>query len=169
MTLETIYFVSQIVAVIVIIATLVAILWQARQTNTIARAELTLTTWFETGALHQSLVDTQDKAELMYRAMIEPESLTKVDKFRLPFFFGIVIGTHEAAYNLRARGLIEASAYAAVAHTTRRYMKSPVMRKLWSPISGIRGGAGFEKEVNAIVASIEAAEAAERAVKEPAV
>ncbi len=55
MTFEDIYYVSQIVAVIVIVATLIAILYQGYQTNKIARADLTLSMWMQTGEMHDAL------------------------------------------------------------------------------------------------------------------
>ena len=75
MTLDTLYYASQIVGVVVIVATLIAILWQGYQTNKIARADLTLSMWMQTGAMHYSLFDSPEKAEFMHRAMHGAEPL----------------------------------------------------------------------------------------------
>lgn len=62
MTLENVYYLGQTIAVVVIIATLFAILHQGHQTNKIARAELTLNMWMQAGAAHDSFVDSSEKA-----------------------------------------------------------------------------------------------------------
>jgi hypothetical protein len=62
MTLESIYYIGQTIAVVVIVATLVAILYHGYQTNNIARAHLTLNMWMQAGATHYSFVDTPEKA-----------------------------------------------------------------------------------------------------------
>ena len=41
MTLEKVYYISQLVVAVVVVATLIAIWLQSRQTNRIAKAELT--------------------------------------------------------------------------------------------------------------------------------
>lgn len=65
MTLESIYYIGQTVAVVVIVLTLLAILYQGYQTNKIARADLTLNMWMQAGAAHHSFVDTPQKANFM--------------------------------------------------------------------------------------------------------
>lgn len=52
MSLENIYYIGQAIAVVVIIATLIAILVQSHQTNKTTRANLTLTMWMQTGQMH---------------------------------------------------------------------------------------------------------------------
>ena len=47
MTLEELYYISQIVAVVAILASLAAVYWQVRQANMIARAELTHSTFLQ--------------------------------------------------------------------------------------------------------------------------
>jgi hypothetical protein len=82
MTLESIYYVGQTIAVVVIVATLVAIVYQGYQTNKIARADLTLTMWMHTGAAHYSFVDSPEKADFMHRALNDGGSLTEPEKLR---------------------------------------------------------------------------------------
>lgn len=108
MTLETLYFFSQIVAVIVIVATLIAILYQGHQTNKIARADLTLSMWMQTGQMQTALFDTVERANFMHRALYVATPLTDAEKNQLNTCLSLAIGTHEAAFNLRRRNLVEA-------------------------------------------------------------
>lgn len=156
MTFEDIYYVSQIVAVIVIVATLVAILVQAHQTNKIARAELTLSMWMQTGMMHYSLYDTPEKAEFMHRAMYGAAPLKEGEADRLYTALGMAVGTHEAAFNLRQRGLVEAVAYDRNAGTTRLYFQSPRVRKWWRRARDVGMDPQFRQIVDAIASDTEA-------------
>ena len=111
MTLENIYYLGQTIAVVVIVATLVAILYQGYQTNKIARADLTLNMWMQAGGAHYSFVDSPEKADFMHRALNDGGSLTEPEKLRFANLLGYAIGAHEAAFMLRTRNLVEAAAY----------------------------------------------------------
>jgi len=162
MTLETLYYWSQIVAVVAIVATLVAILMQAHQTNKIARAELTLSMWLQTGTMYWSLYDNPEKADFMERALNGQGPLTEAEKARLGSALGIVIGTTEAAFRLRARGLVEAAAYDRNLNTLIIYLKSRRVRKWWRNSRNSEFDPAFRDIVDRHVATIDAAEAAEQ-------
>ena len=131
MTLENIYYIGQTIAVVVIVLTLFAILWQGWQTNRIARSDMTRASWIETGQMHYSLVDSPEKADFMQRALFGEAALTEAEKLRFGNLMGLAIGTHEGAYMLRERGLIENAAYQRSEGITRLYMQSPRVRKWW--------------------------------------
>lgn len=131
MTLEEIYFVGQTIAVIVIVLTLFAILYQGWQTNRIARSEMTLSSWLQAGQTHYSFVDSPEKADFMQRAMFGDGALTDAEKLRFGNLMGLAIGAHEGAYMLMQRGLIEHAAYRRGEGVTRLYMQSPRVRKWW--------------------------------------
>ncbi|MEX0646010.1 MAG: hypothetical protein WD076_11915 [Parvularculaceae bacterium] len=160
MTLNDLYEASQIIGVIVIVATLLAILWQGFQTNKIARADLTLSMWMQTGAMHYSLYDNPEKADFMHRALYGAEPLTRSEADRFYTVLGMAIGTHEAAFSLRNRGLVEAAAYDRNTATTRIYFRSARVRKWWSRARDLPFDLRFREIVDAIAKEIEVAEAA---------
>jgi hypothetical protein len=131
MTLENVYYLGQTIAVVVIIATLFAILHQGHQTNKIARAELTLNMWMQAGAAHYSFVDSPEKAEFMHRALNDEGSLTEPEKLRFANLLGYAIGAHEAAFMLHTRNLVEAAAYDRSEGLSRMYLQSRRVRKWW--------------------------------------
>lgn len=131
MTVEVLYYVSQIIAAIVIIATLIAILWQGYQTNKIARADLTLSMWMQAGAMNQSLVDSSEKAAFITRVFDPRATLTPEDQTRMTFQMYTQIGVFQAAYNLHNRGLIESAAYDLSAVGLRAFMSSAFARQWW--------------------------------------
>lgn len=150
MTLDTLYLVSQIVGVVVIVATLIAILWQGWQTNKIARADLTLSVWMQTGAMQYSLFDNPEKAAFMHRAMYGSAPLNDEEKDRAYTVFGLAIGTYEAAFNLRKRGFIEAAAYERQMVTTRLYFKSPRVRRWWRRVRDAVADKDFRDILDAV-------------------
>ena len=155
MSFESIYYASQIVAVVVIVATLFAILYQGWQTNKIARADLTLNMWMQTGVMHHSLYDNPEKAEFMNRAMYGTAPLKDGEGDRFYTALGMAIGTHEAAFNLRKRGLVEAAAYDRNAGSTRLYFQSPRVRKWWKRARETGMDPQFRDIVDAIAKDIE--------------
>lgn len=159
MTLEELAYIGQIASAVVIVASLAAVYWQVRQTNLIARADLTYSVWLQTGQMQISLYDTPEKAELMHRALRGTGPLSEAEKLRMNVVIGVAIGTHEAGFNLRQRGLIEAGTYSGLEVSTRRYLRSPYVQRWWA-----RGREGKDTQFVALadgmVARIEAEQAA---------
>jgi hypothetical protein len=147
-----IYEISQIIGVIIIVATLMVILWQGYQTNKIARADLTLSLWMQAGAMNQSLVDSADKAAFMTRVFDPAATLTPEENLRLTFQMYTQIGVFQAAYNLRSRGLMEATAYELSAAGVRAFLQSAVARQWWRQ----HRSEGYDPRFRAIIDAIAA-------------
>ncbi len=130
MSLQTLLTLSQIVGAVVVVATLVSILVQMYQTNRIAKAQLTLQSWMQTGELQLTLANSQEKADFL-RRVSSGAKLSEAEKLRAVYVLGVALGTHEGAFNLRNRDLIEEHAYKRLEEMTRRYMNSAGWRSLW--------------------------------------
>jgi hypothetical protein len=166
MTLENIYYLGQTIAVVLIIATLVAILYQGYQPNRIARADLTLNMWMHAGAAHHSSVDSPDKADFMYRALIDGGSLTEPEKLRFANLLGHAIGAHEAAFMLRTRNLVEAAAYDRNEGSSRMYLQSRRVRKWWRRRREYNYDPRFRAMIDAIANELGTAESAQPKAQE---
>jgi hypothetical protein len=94
-------------AVFLILASLTAAYLQVRQTNKIAKAELTNSSWMQNGSLYLTLYDTHEKAEFIARALSDATQLTPAEDLQMSAALGVVLGGHEASFMLRRRGLIE--------------------------------------------------------------
>jgi hypothetical protein len=160
MTLESIYYLGQTIAVVVIVATLFAILYQGHQTNKIARADLTLNMWMQAGAAHYSFVDSPEKADFMHRALNDDGSLTEPEKLRFANLLGFAIGAHEAAFMLRTRNLVEAAAYDRSEGLSRMYLQSRRVRKWWRRRREYKYDERFRAIIDAMASEFEAAEGA---------
>jgi len=162
MTLENIYYLGQTIAVVVIVATLVAIRYQGYQTNKIARADLTLNMWMQAGAAHYSFVDSPEKADFMHRALNDGGSLTDPEKLRFDNLLGYAIGAHEAAFMLRARNLVEAAAYDRSEGLSRMYLQSRRVRKWWRIRREYKYDPRFRAPIDAMADEFENVEHPER-------
>ena len=160
MTLEDIYYISQIVAVVAILASLAAVYWQVRQTNKIARADLTHSAWLQTGQMQLSLYDTPEKADLMNRALRGTGPLSDAESLRMDAAIAVALGVHEAGFNLRQRGLIEAGTYNALESATRDYMRSAYVRDWWAQNRNKGRDADYVALLDGMVANVEAKRAA---------
>lgn len=161
MTLENIYYLGQTIAVVVILATLVAILYQGYQTNKIARADLTLNMWMHAGGAHYSFVDSPEKADFMHRALNDGGSLTEPEKLRFANLLGYAIGAHEAAFMLNTRNLVEAAAYDRSEGLSHMYLQSPRVRKWWRRRREYKYDPRFRDMIDAMAKEFEAAERAQ--------
>ena len=158
MTLEAVYYCSQIVAVVVIFVSLAAVYWQVRQTNEIARATLTQSTWLQTGQMQLSLYDSPAKAELMHRALRGSGPLSDPERLAMGAFLGVALGTHEAAFNLHKRGLIEEAAYRSSESHTRAYLRCAIVQKWWSRNRDAGKDPAFVELVDGMIAEANAAQ-----------
>jgi len=132
MTLEDIYYISQIVAVIAILGSLAAVYWQVRQTNMIARADLTQSSFLQATHLQVSLYDTPEKADLMYRALRGTGPLSDPERIRVEVSLAAVFGMHEVAFTLKQRDMIEPGAYMGFEAIVRLFMRSPYVQAYWA-------------------------------------
>lgn len=155
MTLETLYLVSQIAGVVVIILTLFAILWQGYKTNQIARAELTLGSWMQTGQMQYAQIDSPEKVEFLHRALFGAAPLTEVEKLRFTYICECTIGMYYAAFNLRSRRLVEGSAYERLGGIVRWHFSSPRARKWWRAVRSQGFSPDFRQKIDAMIEAIE--------------
>jgi hypothetical protein len=167
-SLETPYLLSRIAAVIAIIATLFAILWQGNLKYKTARADLSPSMRLQMGAMHDSIVGTPEKGDLFARAFSDADRLTEGEKIRLSFNLSMLIGAHEAAFNPRSRGLIGQAVYDRSAATTRTDMTFAIMRRWWKRNRDNGYSAAYWKKIDALTEEIEIAAAAGTPDKAPA-
>jgi hypothetical protein len=151
MSLETLYLISQIVGVVVIIASLFAILWQGHQTNKIARAELTLDWCMSAGAMNQSVINSDDKAAFMTRLFDPSAKLSQEDIMRVAFQMHTQVGVFQAAYSLHRRGLVEEAPFALSRRGVAGIMGSAIARRWWRVHRADGYEADFQEIMDAIV------------------
>jgi len=138
MTLEAIYFISQIVAVIAILASLIFVGLQVRQSNRaavqankLAKADMTLTSWGLTNATGLEIYSTPEGADLMQRALFGTAVLTDVEKLRFNSNMALILGAIEASDGLWRQGLFDDLTYQRSLRYLVFYFESRRVRKWW--------------------------------------
>lgn len=133
MNLETIYYIGQTIAVVVIIATLVALLVQTRQTNKLALIETSRANTLTFIIEQQRLFGTPEDAAFMHKAMYTSERLAEDEKARFGFSMALFFGMVETAHLTHQTGLFRQTDYNRAIDTLRLvYLSSPRVRKWWS-------------------------------------
>lgn len=160
MTLEEIYYVSQVIAVVAIIASLAAVFLQVRQTNMIARADLTHSANLMAGQMQLSIYDSPEKADLMNRALTGAGLLSDAERARVEVSLAVVFGAHETAFHLHQRNLMEVGAYNGLEAMIRLYLRSPHVRAYWARHRGEGHNADYVSLLDGIVRNIEEQRAA---------
>ena len=152
MTLEELSSIAQAVAAVAVLFSLAAVYGQLRQTNKIARAELTHSVWLQGGQMNNALYDTSEKAELMHRALFATGPLSDAEKLRMISVISIALGVHEAAFTLRLRGLMEDGAYKGFESGARRYLRTPIVQQWWAENRTLGKDARYVALIDGIVA-----------------
>lgn len=167
MTLETIYYIGQTVAVIVIIATLVALLIQTRQTNKLAKIETSRTTGLTLIAEQQRLFGTPEDAAFMNKAMFSSERLSEDEKVRFGFSMALLFGLIETAQLTHQSGLFRDTYYYRAKDTLRLvYLRSPRVRKWWASSSvNYASNPEFVNLVDSLAANAKAADESDKDVQ----
>lgn len=167
MSLEELAYLSQIVGVIAVLGSLAAVYWQVRQTNVIARAELTHSANLEAAQLQMSLYDSPEKADLMFRALSSTGPLSDSERARVNVALAVVFGVHQTAFDLRTRGLIEPGAYNGLEALVRLYLRSQLAQGYWQRHRNEGKDARYVALMDGIVVEIEAARASKAKSTEP--
>jgi hypothetical protein len=160
MTLEELAYLSQIIGVVAVLASLAAVYFQVRQTNKIARADLTHNALLQAGQMQLSIYDTPEKADLMYRALTGAGPLSDAERARVEVSLAVVFGTHETAFNLRQRDLMEVGAYNGLEALARLYLRSQYGRAYWARRRNEGKDAKYVALLDGIVAAVETERAA---------
>ena len=139
MTLESLYFISQIVAVIAILASLIFVGLQVQQSNhaavqanKLAKADMTQASLTATISIHGEMFSTPEGADLMQRALFGVAPLTEVEKLRFSINMENILGAVEGSDVLWRQGLFDDLSHQRSLHTLAIYFQSPRMRKWWS-------------------------------------
>lgn len=130
MTLETIYYIGQTLAVAVILLSVAFVGYQTRQTNRLARTELTRSLLSETRVYGDAISTSPEMAEFMFKSLSATEQLPPQDFFRLGMYFASWFTALESAYKVNTQKLIEPSVYEHIRVTTR-VMDCVNMRIWW--------------------------------------
>ena len=134
MSLESIYYIGQTIAVIAILGSLIAIWIQQMQTNRIARADMTERAL---GRFHTNLqvMATDPTLALQYANLIRGEApKDEAVAQRLIWFFTMVVQTHYSSFFLRRDALSDERIGEPLDRTIALHIRLPLFAKEWERI-----------------------------------
>ena len=140
MTLEELYYISQIIAVVAIIGSLVAIYFQQRQTNKIARAQITQGVSVNFQGTMRELM-TPELALIFRKVMFEPAPLTPAETTQISVYFNLTLAASRDAFLAVRDGLVDARFLDNSTANVCWYLSAPLFAAEWrrAQRSGIFG------------------------------
>ena len=130
MTLEELYYISQIVAVIAIIGSLVAIYFQQSQTNKIARAQISQAVSENYQGTLRELMNPE-LAAIFRKVMFEPAPLSPTEMTQILVYFNLTIAPFRDAFNAVRDGLVDARLLDDTSANVCWYLTAPVFNAEW--------------------------------------
>ncbi len=158
MTLESIYYIGQTVAVVVIIATLIAVLIQMRQAHRLAKLETSRAIWVEASVRTINLADDAAKADFLQRALFGDDKLTDAEKTRLYLHLSGLMTMFENAFAMEQSGMMERRFWPRMRISLRDYV-APARGQRWWEIARKRtfsANPEFVSEVDSILVEFNA-------------
>lgn len=130
MSLEEVYYVSQIVAVVAIIGSLVAIYFQQTQTNKIARAQISkgVSVDFQ-GTLRELM--KPELATIYRKVMFEPAQLSPVESTQILIYFNLTLASVRDAFHAERDGLIDPRLLDGISQAACWCLTAPVFAAEW--------------------------------------
>lgn len=149
MTLEELYYISQIIAVIAIIGSLVAIYFQQVQTNKIARAQMSKDISANYNDTLREIMNP-DLALIFRNVMFDHVPLSPAESTRILIYFDLTLSAMRDAFHAERDGLIDSRLMKALLQNTCWYLTAPVFAAEWRRTQRIGlWGADFCACVNA--------------------
>jgi hypothetical protein len=149
MDLETIYYIGQTVAVLVIIATLAAVLYQSRQANKIARADLTRAQLTDAATIVESIYSSPALLDLLLK-VDGRKPLSDRELLQFQYYMYSWWNNLEGAFQLSKEKLIDPLSYTQLLRTGSYLYRANLTQSMWRDL---RGGypPDFAAELDAII------------------
>ena len=139
MTLEELYYVSQIVAVIAIIGSLVAIYFQQSLTNKIARAQISQAVSVNYQGTLRELM-TPELAVIFRKVMFEPAPLSPAETTQILVYFNLTLSAFRDAFHAVRDELVDPRLLDDFSRNACWYLTAPIFAAEWRRLQ--RAGAG---------------------------
>ena len=131
MTLETIYYAGQTVAVLIVILTLFALLYQQRQANKIARNELSIALTSNSYTMLNPVTIDPEVSEFFVRVNTKGHKLTEAERLRYANFMHGMIVFLRGSVTLAEAKLSEPYMMEEAKTAVQFFMSYPRSRRWW--------------------------------------
>ncbi len=137
MSLEQLYYVSQITAVILILGSLIAIFLQQRQSNEIARSDMTQRAMAEYANILKEIMVNPQLAKAFRKVMFEREELTLIETTQIVTYFNLAMATHASAYRSVKLNMIDKSYIEENDCNMAWYLTAPEFAREWKRVQDV--------------------------------
>lgn len=131
MSLEAIYFISQIVAAVALIASLFFVGMQLKQNTRAVLVSTSQTHFSMWHACVAPLTDNTDMARVWLQALSDFDGLTDLDRMRFIAYTGNVFRFYESSRIQWRRGQLDAELWYAVEVNIRAFAAQPGIQRFW--------------------------------------
>jgi hypothetical protein len=155
MTLEDAAYLSQIIAVVTVIGSLIAIYFQQRQANRIARVDMTQRVQTNYSDSLREIMGNPQLAEIFRKVMFEKSELTPVETTQILTYLNLTLSAHANAFLWMKDGMIDPRYLRDTEHNTAWYLTAPLFAREWRRVQRLGlFGRDFADYVNARVAEL---------------
>ena len=131
MTLEELYYISQIAAAIAIVASLIFVGIQLRQNTRAVLVSTSQTHFTMWTSVASPLVEDADIAKIYWQALSDFDSLTDQDRMRFIVYMSNVFRFYESSRIQWRRGVLEAEHWHSVEVNIRAFATQPGVKRFW--------------------------------------
>jgi hypothetical protein len=131
MSLEELYYVSQIVAVIAIFGSLVYVAIQTRQNGRMMRAKAAWDAQTSFAEINDMLAAGGEIGRVNFKLFTDPASLTDYERYMTHRLMRSVLQRTEAQYALFTNGVLDAEVWRLRRGYVKSLMKNPVFMEVW--------------------------------------
>ncbi len=156
MTLETIYYIGQTIAVVAILVSLIAIWFQMKQTHDLARLESSRNMWIYVSERMTTFVDDSEKAAFFHQALYTTSDITDAQKTRFYLLMSSLLMMFENGYTMHHEGMMEDHFWPRMRQSLRDFIAPPRAQRWWE-IARRRSfseSTAFVTEVDKIISEI---------------
>lgn len=151
--LEQVYYIGQTIAVVAILISVLAVFYQVRQANILARSELTFRTQQAMSDLTNSVLQDHEFLRIYTKGMFTDERLDEVEKAGMTIFTEAVLINLESVFFLSLRGLIDPDVRSRhAASVTWHVQQSSVARAHWNASKHARYAPEFREYLDDVLA-----------------
>ena len=152
MSLESIYYLGQTIAVIAILGSLIAIFWQQRQANKIVRVQNSQGLSSAYANALRDVMNSADLAAIFRKVMFDDEELSPIEATRILLYFSVMLDSHQKAWLALEHGLYSSETLSSVDANTAWYLTKPIFLNEWkrSRAIGLFGGS-FADHIDSLI------------------
>lgn len=129
--LETVYYIGQTIAVVAIVCSLAAIWWQQRQTNKIARADMTERVLGKISEAMRVMAEDPDLAGHYANLVRGERPSSEAVEQRLVWFFSLMLQAHATSFMLWRDKLSDERSISPHNHMLTLHLRVPIFRQEW--------------------------------------